>query len=69
MNTLKINGQSRDFPDGLPKTLSDLLILLKMNQATVVAEVDKQIERSETAVAGLLYRGLKRLHELLEEPE
>jgi sulfur carrier protein len=43
MNTLKINGEPRDFPDGLPKTLSDLLDLLNINQATVVAEVNEQI--------------------------
>ena len=43
MNTLKINGEPRDFPDGLPQTLSELLDLLNINQATVVAEVNEQI--------------------------
>jgi sulfur carrier protein len=45
MNTLKINGEVRDFPDGLPRTLSDLLDVLNINQATVVAEVNEQIVR------------------------
>jgi len=50
MNTLKVNGQLQDFPDGVPKTLSGLLTLLKINQATVVAEVDEQIiKRTEFA--------------------
>ena len=43
MDTLKINGELRDFPDGLPRTLSDLLALLNINQATIVAEVNEQI--------------------------
>jgi sulfur carrier protein len=55
MNTLKINGEPRDFPDGLPQTLSDLLDLLSINQATVVAEVNEQIikrtEFSKTPLA------------------
>lgn len=55
MKTLKINGEPREFPDGLPKTLSDLLDLLNINQATVVAEIDEQIikrtEFSKTPLA------------------
>ncbi|MCP4454986.1 MAG: sulfur carrier protein ThiS [Planctomycetes bacterium] len=55
MNTLKINGEPREFPDGLPGTLSDLLDLLSINQATVVAEVNEQIikrtEFSKTPMA------------------
>ena len=43
MDTLKINGESRDFPNGVPKTLSDLLDFLNINQATIVAEVNEQI--------------------------
>ncbi len=55
MNTLKINGEPRDFPDGLPKTLSDLLDLLKINQATVVAEVNGQIiKRAEFSKTSLV---------------
>ncbi len=43
MKSLKINGESRDFPEGLPETLSALLDLLNINHATVVAEVDEKI--------------------------
>ena len=43
MNTLKINGEPRDFPEGLPQTLAELLDSLSINQATVVAEVNEQI--------------------------
>lgn len=43
MNTLKINGEPRDFPEGLPQTLAELLDVLSINQATVVAEVNEQI--------------------------
>ena len=57
MNTLKINGQSQDFPDGLPKTLSDLLAILKINEATVVAEVDKQIVKRTQFADTLLTSG------------
>ncbi len=40
---LRINGQVRDFGDQLPSTLSELLKLLHIDQATVVAEVDGRI--------------------------
>jgi len=40
---LKINGQVRDFGDQIPPTLSELLKLLQIDQATVVAEVDGRI--------------------------
>ncbi len=43
MSTLKINGDERDFPEGLPATLTALLEELDVNAATVVAEVDGQI--------------------------
>jgi RNA polymerase sigma-70 factor (ECF subfamily) len=33
-----------------------------------VAEVARQLDRTRPAVVGLLYRGLKRLRELLQEP-
>jgi sulfur carrier protein len=46
MEVLKINGKEKQFPDGIPKTLIELLKLLDINQATVVAEVNgKIIER------------------------
>lgn len=40
---LHINGQDRVFEDGLPETLSALLAELKIDEATVVAEVDGRI--------------------------
>ena len=43
METLRINGSERDFPAGLPQTLTDLLEHLGINQATVVAEIDGKI--------------------------
>ncbi len=43
MQSLRINGEPKDFPEGLPATLSALLDRLNINQATVVAEVDEQI--------------------------
>ncbi|MHC4242252.1 MAG: sulfur carrier protein ThiS [Planctomycetota bacterium] len=46
MEVLKINGNEKQFPDGLPKTLIELLKQLDINQATVVAEINgKIIER------------------------
>ncbi len=40
---LKINGSEREFPEGLPGTLTELLDQLGINQATVVAEVEGKI--------------------------
>ena len=50
METLKINGSDREFPGGLPQTLTELLDQLGINQATVVAEIDgKIVERGNFA--------------------
>ncbi len=50
MAMLQINGADRQFPAGIPQTLSELLERLDINQATVVAEVDgKIIERKNFA--------------------
>ncbi len=50
MAMLKINGSDRQFPGGLPQTLTELLEQLDINQATVVAEVDgKIVERRNFA--------------------
>lgn len=50
METLKINGVQKQFPAGLPQTLTGLLKQLDINGATVVAEVDgKIIERQNFA--------------------
>ena len=43
MEVLKINGKEKQFPDGIPKTLMELLNQLDINQATVVAEVNGKI--------------------------
>jgi thiamine biosynthesis protein ThiS len=48
MEVLKINGIEKQFPDGIPKTLIELLKKLDINQATVVAEInDKIIKRQD----------------------
>ncbi|MBN1804809.1 MAG: sulfur carrier protein ThiS [Sedimentisphaerales bacterium] len=56
MEVLKINGKEKQFPDGLPKTVMELLKQLDINHATVVAEVNgKIIERqnfSRTQLSG-----------------
>jgi sulfur carrier protein len=43
METLKINGTEKQFPTGIPRTLTELLGKLNINQATVVAEIDGRI--------------------------
>jgi thiamine biosynthesis protein ThiS len=51
---LKINGQQREFTDTVPATLTDLLQLLNIDGATVVAEIDGQIiPRVEFGTAAL----------------
>ncbi len=48
MEVLKINGTEKQFPDGIPETLIELLKQLDINQATVVAEINgKIIERQD----------------------
>jgi len=51
METLKVNGAEKQFPEGgLPSTISELLTQLAVDAATVVAELDGQIiERNEFA--------------------
>ncbi|NLH15586.1 MAG: sulfur carrier protein ThiS [Phycisphaerae bacterium] len=53
--TLRINGNDKQFPqDRAPKTLAELLAELKIDQATVVAEIDGRIvERKDFASAAL----------------
>lgn len=47
---LKINGQEKTFDQGLPETLDKLLSELKIDAATVVAEIDGRIiERASFA--------------------
>ena len=50
MAMLNINGSERQFPGGIPQTLTELLEQLGINQATVVAEIDgKIVERGNFA--------------------
>jgi sulfur carrier protein len=50
METLRINGVEKQFPDGTPETLAELLDQLKINQTTVVAQINEQIvERNKFA--------------------
>ena len=54
METLRINGKEKQFPDGLPATLAQLLEQLQIDDATVVAELDgKIIERAQFAHTSL----------------
>lgn len=43
MQNLFINGVEREFQNGIPGTLSDLLNELNLNKATVVAEINGRI--------------------------
>ena len=54
MGTLRINGAEKQFPNGLPQTLTELLEALNINAATVVAEIDgKIIAKADFAKAAL----------------
>ena len=51
---LKINGSHRTFEEGLPENLDELLRILEIDAATVVAEIDGHIiERSAFAQTAL----------------
>jgi sulfur carrier protein len=43
MNTLKINGETKQFDGAMPATVSELLRHLGVDEATVVAEIDGAI--------------------------
>ncbi len=43
MDRLKINGVERDFPDGVPQTIDELIKKLGLSSAAVVAELDSKI--------------------------
>ena len=65
MNTLKINGEEKQFDGGLPATLSQLLAHLKVDEATVVAEIDGTIiERAKFAATKLHERPKNRIDTL-----
>lgn len=48
MKTLKINGEEKQFPAGIPKTLAELLEQLNINKATIVAEIDGRIVEQQS---------------------
>lgn len=50
----------------LPESQRDAVILRHL-QGMSLAEVASQLNRSEPAVAGLVYRGLNKLHDLLDD--
>lgn len=55
METLIINGVESQFPDGLPKTIAELLKNLNINEATVAAELEgKIIARNDFAKTTLV---------------
>ena len=57
METLKINGVEKKFPDALPATVADLLEQMGINAATVVAEIDGQIVEREKFARTQLHKG------------
>lgn len=57
METLRINGVEKQFPDGLPQTLTELLKELNINAATVVAEIDGRIIAKEDFAKTVLSSG------------
>lgn len=43
MQCLTINGVKREFQNGIPKTLTELLNVLNLNKTPVVAEINGRI--------------------------
>ena len=54
---LKINGAVKTFDEGLPHNMSDLLMLLNIDAATVVAEIDGKIIERKDFTSTLLEQG------------
>lgn len=52
----------------LPEAQRDAVVLRHL-QGKSLAQVASELDRTETAAAGLVYRGLKKLHEILDERE
>ena len=58
MESLKINGVEKEFPAGqFPATLDELLKILAVDAATVVAELDGQIIERKDFAAAKLHKG------------
>ncbi len=43
MEVLKVNGVEKQFPEGMPATLGELIDKLEINRETVVAQIEGQI--------------------------
>jgi sulfur carrier protein len=56
---LKINGVEKQFPAGIPETLTGLLEQLGVKAATVAVEIDGQIIESEKFSRTKLVNGQK----------
>jgi thiamine biosynthesis protein ThiS len=54
---LKVNGVEKEFPDGLPATVAELMKTLGVNAATVVAEIDGLIIQRELFAETKLHPG------------
>jgi thiamine biosynthesis protein ThiS len=54
---LKVNGVEKEFPDGLPATVAELMKTLGVNAATVVAEIDGLIIQRELFAETKLHTG------------
>ncbi|MDD5134402.1 MAG: sulfur carrier protein ThiS [Phycisphaerae bacterium] len=59
MMVLKINGEDKEFAGVLPATMKELLGVLKVDEATVVAEIDGQIIRKDNFGGTKLTAGQK----------
>ena len=57
MEKLNINGVEKDFPQGLPKTLTELLDHLKINSAAIVAEIDGQMINKDSFAETVITTG------------
>lgn len=57
MQTLKVNGVDKEYADCVPATLAILLEQLKVDAATVVAEVNGDIVKRDMFESTLLSHG------------
>ena len=57
METLRINGVEKQFQDGLPQALTELLKQLNINETTIVAEIDGKIIAKEDFAKAALSSG------------
>jgi thiamine biosynthesis protein ThiS len=57
MSTLRINGEDRTFPEGIPATLADLLDRLNITGSAVVAELDGTIVKRDAFATTALKAG------------